>query len=175
VNIVQRHVLFSEDDPSTRQAVAKVFKEHNIPVCAVAGGHKFGRYFAGGSPSPIIIDLHLGQCGGRVPPREIRSPSDVPTVVTGSDRCDENDRVVALELRTDEYVTKPVSARELLARSGHVEATDVRAGSAYARFEAGRILSRRLPSTASVKRQAEHNVLMVAQGFNAGESEQHIT
>jgi PleD family two-component response regulator len=59
------HVLFIEDDPSTRQSVANFFEKHNIPVCAVADGHEFGRYFAGGGPSLVIFDLHLGRGDGR--------------------------------------------------------------------------------------------------------------
>jgi two-component system, OmpR family, response regulator len=110
-------VLFIEDDPSTRQSVANFFEKHNIPVCAVAGGHEFGRYFAGGSPSLVIFDLHLGQGDGLVPLREIRSRSDVPIIVTSGDQCGENDRIVALELGADDCVTKPFSTRELLARA----------------------------------------------------------
>ena len=90
MNTVQGHVLFSQDDPSTRQAAANFFEEHNNPVCSVAGGH---------------------------PLREIRSRTDVPTIVAGSDHSDENDRIVALELGADNYVTKPFSTRELLARA----------------------------------------------------------
>ena len=78
VNTVQGHVLFSQDDPSTRQAAANFFEEHNNPVCSVAGGH---------------------------PLREIRSRTDVPTIVAGSDHSDENDRIVALELGADNDVS----------------------------------------------------------------------
>jgi hypothetical protein len=56
VNTVQGHIFFIEEDPSTRRAVANFFEEHNVPVCAVVGGHEFGRYVAGDSPSPIVFD-----------------------------------------------------------------------------------------------------------------------
>jgi DNA-binding response OmpR family regulator len=82
VNTVQGHVFFIEEDPSTRQAVANFFEEHNVPVCAVVGGHEFGRYFAGGSPRPIVFDLHLGHCDGLVQLKAIRSRSDVAAIVT---------------------------------------------------------------------------------------------
>ena len=64
----------------------------------------------------VILDLRLGQEDGLVLLREIRSRSDVPIIVTTGDRRDEIDRVVALELGADGYVTKPFSLRELLAR-----------------------------------------------------------
>jgi two-component system, OmpR family, response regulator len=112
---VQNHVLFIEDDPSTRQSVATFFESHNIPVCAVAGGRECDRYF--GSPSLVIFDLHPGQGDGLASLTEIRSRFDVPIIVTGSDQCDENDRIVALELGADDYVTKPFNPMELLARA----------------------------------------------------------
>ena len=110
------HVLFIEDDPATRQSLASFFEEHNMPVRAVAGRHEFGRQLAGSNPSLIILDLCLGQEDGLALLREIRSRSDVPIIVTNGDRRDEIDRVVALELGADDYVTKPFSLRELLAR-----------------------------------------------------------
>ncbi len=101
----------------TRQSVANFFEKHNIPVCAVAGGHECDRYFVGGSPSLVIFDLHPGRGDGLASLREIRSRSDVPIIVTGSDQCNENDRIVALELGADDYVTKPFNPMELLARA----------------------------------------------------------
>ena len=64
----------------------------------------------------MILDLRLGQEDGFDLLREIRSSSDVPIIITTGDRPDEIDRVVGLELGADDYVTKPFSLRELLAR-----------------------------------------------------------
>lgn len=110
------HVLFIEDDPAMCQWVAGFFGEHNIPVRAVACRHELRPDFAGGDPSLIIFDLCLGGGDGLVRLREIRSRSDVPIIITIGRPYDEIDGVVALELGADNFVIKPFSVRELLAR-----------------------------------------------------------
>jgi two-component system, OmpR family, response regulator len=110
------HVLFIEDDPAMRQLVTGFFEERNMPICAVAGRYELGRHFAGNNPSLIVLNLRLGQDDSLVLLRELRSRSDVPIIITTGDRCDEIDRIVALELGADDYMTKPFSLRELLAR-----------------------------------------------------------
>jgi DNA-binding response OmpR family regulator len=110
------HILVIEDDPVIRQMVTSFFEEHNILVCAVAGQQELGRHFADSNPSLIILDLCLGQDDGLVLLRQIRSRSDVPVIITTGHRRDEIDRVVGLELGADDYMTKPFSLRELLAR-----------------------------------------------------------
>jgi len=74
------------------------------------------RYFTASEPDLVILDLRLGHEDGFDLLREIRSRSDVPIIITTGDRRDEIDRVVGLELGADDYVTKPFSLRELLAR-----------------------------------------------------------
>jgi DNA-binding response OmpR family regulator len=64
----------------------------------------------------VILDLRLGNEDGLDLLREIRSGSDVPVIVITGHRRDEIDRVVGLELGADDYITKPFSLRELLAR-----------------------------------------------------------
>jgi DNA-binding response OmpR family regulator len=73
-------------------------------------------HFAADEPSLVILDLRMGEEGGFDLLREIRSRSDVPVIITNAHRRDETDRIVGLELCADDYVTKPFSPRELLAR-----------------------------------------------------------
>jgi two-component system, OmpR family, response regulator len=110
------YVLVVEDDPTSRQLTASFFEEHHIPVRSVAGRHELGRHFAGCDPSLIILDLRFGQDDGLVLLKEIRSRSDVPIIITTGSPCHEIDRIVALELGADDFVIKPFSLRELLAR-----------------------------------------------------------
>ncbi|MGK7063318.1 winged helix-turn-helix domain-containing protein [Bradyrhizobium sp. 1050_B9_N1_2] len=64
----------------------------------------------------VILDLRLGDDDGLDLLRELRSHSDVPVIIMTGHRLDESDCVVGLELGADDYVVKPFSLRELLAR-----------------------------------------------------------
>jgi two-component system, OmpR family, response regulator len=110
------YVLVVEDDATMRQSVASFFEEHHVPVRAVTGRHELGRHFAGCDLSLIILDLRFGKDDGLILLKEIRSRSDVPIIITTGSPCHETDRIVALELGADDFVIKPFSLRELLAR-----------------------------------------------------------
>nr|WP_274611521.1 response regulator [Rhodoplanes elegans] len=105
-----------DDDPTLRRMITSYFEEHDIPSVAVGGRSEFGRHFGASEPGLVILDLRLGTDDGLDLLREIRSRSDVPVIITTGHRRDEIDRVLGLELGADDYVTKPFSLRELLAR-----------------------------------------------------------
>src|SRR6202790_444313 len=110
------HIVVVDDDPSLRQMVIKFLEDNNIPTKAATSRTEFSRLFAGPPPSLIILDLRLGQEDGLDLLREIRSHSDVPVIIMTGHRPDEIDRIVGLELGADDYIVKPFSLRELLAR-----------------------------------------------------------
>src|ERR1700675_2930735 len=110
------HIVVVDDDPSLRQMVIKFLEDNNIPTKAASSRTEFSRLFAGPPPSLIILDLRLGQEDGLDLLREIRSHSDVPVIIMTGHRPDEIDRIVGLELGADDYIVKPFSLRELLAR-----------------------------------------------------------
>jgi DNA-binding response OmpR family regulator len=83
---------------------------------SASGRQELVRHCAAGEPDLILLDLHIDQEDGLDLLREIRSRSDVPVIIITGDRRDEIDRVVGLELGADDYITKPFSLRELLAR-----------------------------------------------------------
>src|SRR5262249_50420869 len=109
------HILVVDDDPSLRQLVIGYLEDHNIPTKPASNRTELNRYLNGAEPSLIILDLRLGQDDGLLL-REIRSHSDVPVIITTGHRPDEIDRIVGLELGADDYIIKPFSLRELLAR-----------------------------------------------------------
>src|ERR1700724_3877888 len=110
------HVVVVDDDPSLRQMVTRYLEDHNVPAKPASNKTELNRHLTGTLPSLIILDLRLGQDNGLDLLREIRSHSDVPVIITTGHRPDEIDRIVGLELGADDYIVKPFSLRELLAR-----------------------------------------------------------
>jgi two-component system, OmpR family, response regulator len=105
-----------EDDPVMLRMVGDYLEQHNMHVISASGRQEMARLFAAGEPDLVVLDLRLDQEDGLDLLREIRTRSDIPVIITTGDRRDEVDRVVGLELGADDYVTKPFSLRELLAR-----------------------------------------------------------
>jgi len=112
----QPRVLVVDDDPTIQHMVENYLEEHNIRTIPAYGRQDLMKQFAISEPSLVILDLRLGQDDGLDLLREIRSRSEVPVIIASGHRCDEIDRVVGLELGADDYLTKPFSLRELLAR-----------------------------------------------------------
>ncbi len=109
-------VLVVEDDHGMRRMVVDYLEDHNMHGLSASGRQELVRHFAADEPDLIVLDLRLDQEDGLDLLREIRSRSDVPVIIITGDRRDEIDRVVGLELGADDYITKPFSLRELLAR-----------------------------------------------------------
>ena len=110
------YVLVIDDDLAMQHMIADYFEGHDVPVCAISGRSELHRHFRDETPSAVILDLHLGDDDGLEVMKEIRSHSDVPIVIVTAHRQSEVDRVLGLELGADDYLTKPFSLRELLAR-----------------------------------------------------------
>jgi two-component system, OmpR family, response regulator len=128
-------VLVVDDDPAMRQMVVNYLEQHDMRALSAPSRQDMVRHFAESEPDLLILDLRLGRDDGLELLREIRSHSDVPVIITTGHRRDEIDRVVGLELGADDYLTKPFSLRELLARIRAV----------LRRREAGRLASQREP------------------------------
>jgi len=110
------HIVVVDDDPSLRQLVIGYLEDHDIPTKPASNRTELDRHLSATVPSMIILDLRLGQDDGLDMLREIRSHSDVPVILMTGHRLDEIDRIVGLELGADDYILKPFSLRELLAR-----------------------------------------------------------
>jgi len=128
-------VFVVEDDPVMLRMVGDYLEQHNMRAVSASGRQEMVQHFAVREPDLVILDLRLDQEEGFDLLREIRSRSDVPVIITTGHRRDEIDRVVGLELGADDYLTKPFSLRELLARIRAV----------FRRQEAGRAVSQRDP------------------------------
>jgi two-component system OmpR family response regulator len=109
------HILAVDDDPSVRQLIADYLADNDIQVTAVGSGKAIADVMARDTIDLLILDLKLPGEDGMQIARNLRAESDVPIIMlTG--RKDEADRVMGLELGADDYLTKPFSPRELLAR-----------------------------------------------------------
>ena len=109
-------VLVVDDDPGMRRVVADYLGDHGLVVDLAAGRVEMTSVLDQSEPSVVILDLKLGTADGLDILRELRARSDLPVMIVTGHRIDEVDRVVGLELGADDYITKPFSLRELLAR-----------------------------------------------------------
>ena len=101
------YILIVDNDPTIRRNVSEYFSEHSLPTSSAPNWSEVKCIDA--PPSLIVMDQQLDRL------RSIRSKSDVPVIMTGRGP-DEIDRVVGLELGADDYLVKPFSPGELLAR-----------------------------------------------------------
>ena len=109
------HVLAVDDDPTIRQLIADYLLQHEMRVTTVADGRAMQAVLDEQVVDLIVLDLRLQAEDGMVLARRLRDESTIPFIMlTG--RADEADRVLGLELGADDYLTKPFSPRELLAR-----------------------------------------------------------
>jgi DNA-binding response OmpR family regulator len=109
------HVLVVDDDPTIRELVSDYLGKNELRVTAVADGEAMQATLADQVVDLVVLDLRLRAEDGMALARRLRDESEIPILMlTG--RSEEADRVMGLELGADDYLTKPFSPRELLAR-----------------------------------------------------------
>jgi two-component system response regulator RegX3 len=108
-------VLVVEDEESFRDALQFMLSREGFDVVLAADGAEGMKQFDAKNPDIVLLDLMLPEVSGTEVCKYIRTKSNVPVIMlTAKDT--EIDKVVGLELGADDYVTKPFSTRELLAR-----------------------------------------------------------
>jgi len=109
-------VLAIEDDPSVQRALRRTFETAGFDITIASDGTSAMDVFRATMPRVVILDLRLPGRSGQDLCREIkRQAASVPILVLSA-ASDVVDKVLLLELGADDYVTKPFSPRELLAR-----------------------------------------------------------
>jgi DNA-binding response OmpR family regulator len=111
----RRTILLVEDEESITTPLAEALEQdgfHAEVAHTVADGLALGRSLR---PDLVLLDLMLPDGSGLDVCRELRAESSVPIIILSA-RGEETDRVVGLELGADDYVVKPFSAREVIAR-----------------------------------------------------------
>jgi two-component system OmpR family response regulator len=109
------HILALDDDADIRKVLHDYLTGHHFRVSAVSRGAEMLAVLADEPVDLLLIDLRLPGENGLELARRVRAISQVPILIL-SGKSDEADRVSGLELAADDYVTKPFSPRELLAR-----------------------------------------------------------
>jgi DNA-binding response OmpR family regulator len=112
---VQPHILVVDDDPDIRELLEDYLTENALRVSVVASGKAMSQVLVDEAIDLVILDLRLAGEDGMAIVRTLRDSSSIPIVMLTGVR-DEADRVMGLELGADDYLTKPFSPRELLAR-----------------------------------------------------------
>lgn len=114
--IPRGHILVVDDEPMVREVITSYLERDGYRVASVADGAAALRWLEVGEPDLVILDLMLPAVDGLSVLAQVRrNRADLPVVVVTA-RGEEPDRVLGLELGADDYVVKPFSPRELVAR-----------------------------------------------------------
>ncbi|HEX4377732.1 MAG TPA: response regulator [Steroidobacteraceae bacterium] len=109
------HILVVDDDPQIRSLLQDYLTENAMRVSSATNSAELMQALSEETIDLVVLDLRLGDEDGMVIARQLRSQYTVPIVMLTGVR-DEADRVMGLELGADDYIVKPFSPRELLAR-----------------------------------------------------------
>lgn len=121
-------ILVVDDEPTIREVVRKYLERDGYQVVEVADGHQALNYLKTNRPDLIVLDVMLPGVDGLTITRQLRDPAgyaalsvdgDVPIILLTA-RREEMQRIAGLQIGADDYVTKPFSPQELVARVGAV-------------------------------------------------------
>lgn len=108
-------VLVVEDDPSVRNLITTTLKAHEYRFLSACNGEMAILDASSHNPDVVLLDLGLPDMDGVEVIRRIRSWSNLPIIVISA-RSEDTDKIEALDAGADDYLTKPFSVEELLAR-----------------------------------------------------------
>jgi len=111
-----QHILVVDDEAKLRELLKKYLSREGFTVTTVEDGRAMDAYLAENDVDLIIMDLMLPGEDGLSITRRLRSLNNHQPIIMLSARGDEVDRIVGLEVGADDYLAKPFSPRELLAR-----------------------------------------------------------
>lgn len=111
-----RRVLIVDDDPHIREVLVFAFAKAGIETAQAEDGEAALATIAQGAPDLVVLDINMPRMDGLEVCRRLRAQGDLPILFLSS-RDDELDRVLGIELGADDYVVKPFSPREVVARA----------------------------------------------------------
>lgn len=113
--MTQKKILVVDDDPHIREVISFALEKAEMSVTLANDGKQAFDSVLKSPCDLIVLDINMPEMDGLECCREIRKTSDIPILFLSS-RDDEIDRILGLEIGGDDYVTKPFSPRELVAR-----------------------------------------------------------
>jgi two-component system OmpR family response regulator len=114
---MSRKVLLVDDDPHIRHLLAFAFAKAGMATIEAGDGEEALLMAAADAPDLVVLDINMPRMDGLEVCRRLRATSIVPILFLSS-RDEEIDRVLGIELGADDYVVKPFSPREVVARAG---------------------------------------------------------
>ncbi|HJT17088.1 MAG TPA: response regulator, partial [Thermoanaerobaculia bacterium] len=105
-----------DDEANIRETVAFALRREGYDVETFADGLEAANAFAGNMPDLAILDIIMPRMDGLELCRKIRAISETVPIIFLTSRDDEVDRILGLEIGADDYLVKPFSMRELVAR-----------------------------------------------------------
>lgn len=111
-----RTILIADDDPHIRELLVFAFRKAGLDTVEAADGEAALATVAATPPDLIVLDINMPRMDGLEVCRRLRAQGEVPILFLSA-RDDEIDRVLGIELGADDYVVKPFSPREVVARS----------------------------------------------------------
>ncbi|HEX8642566.1 MAG TPA: response regulator [Allosphingosinicella sp.] len=108
-------ILLVDDDPEIRQLIGDFLVQHGFRVALAADGAEMDRRIGAERPALVVLDLMMPGEDGLAICRRLRASGRIPVIMLSA-LGEETDRIVGLELGADDYLPKPCSPRELLAR-----------------------------------------------------------
>jgi DNA-binding response OmpR family regulator len=113
---MRRRILLVEDDPKTRSTVALYLQREGYDVATADDGVAALDVAREREPHLVVLDLMLPRLDGLGVCRALRASGNQPAIIMVTARSTEDDKLAGLDLGADDYVTKPFSPRELMAR-----------------------------------------------------------
>lgn len=110
-----KQILLVDDDPNILQVAGFALQKSGYRIIIARDGSEALLLFRAEKPDLVVLDIMMPECDGTDLCRIIRKESDTPLIFLSS-MSDEIDKIVGLELGADDYITKPFSPRELVAR-----------------------------------------------------------
>ncbi len=111
----QPHILIVDDHAEIRELVQRFLVDHGMRSTTASNGSEMKKVLANAAIDLVVLDLMMPGEDGLTLCRDLRAQSNIPIIMLTA-MGEETDRIIGLEMGADDYLTKPFSSRELLAR-----------------------------------------------------------